>query len=187
MPPSAVCNRKHVCFKSFFNAHEELWCSPNSTTLGTSMLISYEESGEHFSFSFPAASLVFHTAKLRVLWATFCILLCKEANRHVWFTLQGASHSELSDSLRQWKSVEKVAPSRKNQTWLICLFSWSQKPFFPSLSFSNRTCKYHWFLIFLFLLFITELFISYFPHHADEAVLVCAFFVNKFLFSQFKL
>lgn len=129
-----------------------------------------------FFILFPSCFSGFHTATLRVLWATFCILLCKEANRRVWFTPQGASHSELSDFLRQWKSVEKVAPSKKNQTRLICLFPWSQKPFFPSLSFSNRTCKYHWFLIFLFLLFITELFISYFPHHADEAVLVCAFF-----------
>lgn len=54
----------------------------------------------------------------------------------------------------------------------------------PSLSFSCRTCKYHWFLFFLFLLFITELFISYPPPLPScwWSSLILCIFVNKFLF-----
>lgn len=83
--------------------------------------------------------------------ATFCFLCCKESNQHVWLTLRGVSHSELSDFLWLWTGVEEAAPGERNQTWLN-LRSHLFPP--PSLSFSYRTCKYHWFLFssFYFLL-----------------------------------
>lgn len=82
--------------------------------------------------------------------ATFCFLCCKEYNQHVWLTLRGASHSELSDFLWLWTGVEEAAPGERNQTWL----NLRSHLFPPSLSFSYRTCKYHWFLFssFYFLL-----------------------------------
>lgn len=50
--------------------------------------------------------------------ATFCFLCCKESNQHVWLTLRGVSHSELSDFLWLWTGVEEAAPGERNQTWL---------------------------------------------------------------------
>lgn len=86
------------------------------------------------------------------------------------------------------KCEPKAAPREKPQHGWFFSFCRLRSHFFPPHLHSpliarvNITDFY-----FLFLLFITELFISDFPHHAEEALLVCAFFVNKFLFSQFQM
>lgn len=134
-----------------------------------------------FSIFLSAASWFQTSQSGGLLPATSCFLCCWESNRRVWLPPRGSqrrrcSHSELSDSLRLWKGVTK--PRREKQTKLVFLSPRrSQSHLFPHspVSLSYRTCKYHWFLFFLFLLFITELFISYFPHPVDEAVLVYAF------------
>lgn len=145
-----------------------------STTFGTFTLILYEESGEHFSFSFPPT--------------LSSQLTCRSVLRVTTGLILSPSPTSMFDSLRRTQSshtpscetvcgYETVWPSERNQTWLICLFVQPQKPFHlpPPLSFSYCTCKYHWFLFSSFYFLLQSCLYLTSPHPADEAVLVCAF------------
>lgn len=185
MPLPAVCYCSHVCF-------QELWWAlmlffffnpPHSAHshwfhMWRAFLFFFS------SFSLPprvsSQLLVLQSSQFCGLTAGHSLLSLLRRVQPVCSIISAVTLRAVRLPAVMKKCETKAAPSEKTPTWLIFLFPQSQKPFFspslpPSLSFSYRTCKYHWFLFSSFYFLLQSCLYLIFPHHAEEALLVCAF------------
>lgn len=128
----------------------------NSTTFGTFALILYEESGEHFSFSFPPISMSDYLCRVRHTQScqTFC------GYEKVW---PNQEESNMADSSLPPIS-EAIFPPRHSPVS------------------SSRTCKYHWFLFSSFYFLLQSCLYLISPSSCQWSSLSLCIFVNKFLF-----